>query len=84
MRPSELYKIRDELSGFYFDRAVTTFGLALEADLDRSSKNAKTTRQTERLREKTLNNWLDIKSQQFRDPATGGTPNSDQTGIVQL
>lgn len=52
-------------AAFCFDQAVTTFGRALEAELD--SVNEKTTKGTVRKRERILQKWLDVPLK-FKSP----------------
>jgi hypothetical protein len=64
-RPSDLFAVNGEYRRFCFDRAVTTFGLALEAELD--SITGKNEKSIERKRAMVLNKWLD-RPQQYRTP----------------
>lgn len=65
-RPSEIYDVEDAFEAFCFDRAVITFGLAVEHALHGvEGKNAK---EIERKQARELDKWLGRK-QQFRDPA---------------
>lgn len=82
-----MYGIKDELNAFYFDRAVTTFGHAIEAALHEASKDAKTTAKAQQARDKTLREWLDLGGPQFRDPAgtsSGVKASSESSGPVKI
>jgi hypothetical protein len=70
-RPSELYGITDTLHAFYFDRAVATFGLAVEADLTDAAEEAKTASSAKRKQDMRLAKWLREPDavQKFKDPA---------------
>lgn len=67
-RPSEVYHIHDEVVAFCFDRAVSTFGTALESALEEATRDAKTRAEAQRKATMVLNRWLDIPAQ-FADPA---------------
>jgi hypothetical protein len=74
-RPSELLHIEDELTAYYFDRAIFTFGKAVEAELERVSqqgkgKSKRTQAQINMARQQVLNRWVG-GPRQFRDPAAG-------------
>lgn len=72
-RPSDLLAIDDELTAYYFDRAVYTFGKALEAELDRVSqstgkgKQKKSQTQINMARSQVMNRWLG-PAPRYRDP----------------
>lgn len=36
--PSEVYRVEDELAAFYFDRAVSSFGQLVEADINKATQ----------------------------------------------
>jgi broad specificity phosphatase PhoE len=57
--------VHDELAAYCFDRAVLTFGLAVEHAVE--SVEGKTTKDTERKRQRELDRWLGTP-QKFRDP----------------
>lgn len=67
-RPSEVYAIHDEVAAFCFDRAVSTFGRGLEAELDKAVNEAKSQAEANRKHALVLNRWLD-QPQQFADPS---------------
>lgn len=73
-RPSEVYKISDELAAYCFDRAVQTFGDALAAELQ--SVEGKNKREIERKRQRILSKWIPESKasgvSQFRDPMQKG------------
>ena len=56
--PSELLCIEDPLVGYYLNRAVASYGLALENDIETSTRNAKTQSQADRKAALTLKKWL--------------------------
>ena len=62
-RPSEIYCITNEVAAYHLDRAVMLFGLSLEADLDKATKNAKNRKEAERKAALVLDRWL-------REPST--------------
>lgn len=72
-RPSEIYGIDDELTAWSFDRAVQTFGGALENRLREVTKKTKTQAAADRKAHAELDKWLssaDTKAVpgRFRDP----------------
>lgn len=72
-RPSELYGVEDELTAWSFDRAVQTFGQALEAAIRTATKKTKNQAAADRKAQQTLDKWLssaDTKAVpgRFRDP----------------
>lgn len=76
--PSDVYGIDDELTAWCFNRAVQTFGNALENALHEVSKKAKP-KQAEQAVQNKLNKWLssadpqEVRDKtQFRDPAVNG------------
>lgn len=79
--PSQRYQIKDEVAAFFFDRAVTLFGMAVEEDINQATKQAKTEQESQRKAGQILANWLGVK-QKFRDPAARVSP--DQSGPVSL
>jgi len=94
VRPSSIYELKG-LEAYYFDRAVTTFGLAVEAAMDEAAKGAKSTEKAERARQDELNRWLGVEREEtrFADPAaaaavatspTGGVVSSEVKGPVKL
>ena len=91
-RPSEILHIQDELHAYFMDRAITTFGMAVEAELDEASTNAKDSKKAVQARQRVLERWLDI-APKFRDPKAGvsaeaapqkGKATSAQNGAVVL
>lgn len=77
-RPSELIAVEDELAKFCLDRAVATFGLALENELNSVHfKDDKDGKKAERKRAQILRKWLPetMKASTgtgFRDPGGSG------------
>lgn len=75
VRPSDLYCVgeheRDPLR-FWFDRAVTTFGMTVEMDLERIGKKEKNEAAAERAVQLRLMKWLDfdgkLTNQRFAKP----------------
>lgn len=61
---------------FYFDRAVYTFGSALEAELEQAGqsrgKSKKTETQIAMGRQQVLTRWLGTGAGKFADPAKRG------------
>lgn len=67
--------VTDTLAAFYLDRAVFTFGRALEAELDKAGapgkgKQKRTDSQIQMAKMAVLNKWLGIN--RFADPAKRG------------
>ena len=73
-RPSEILGVDDQPMAFYFDRAVFTFGQALETELDKAGesrgKTKKTAGQVALARQQVIARWLG--AQKFADPANRG------------
>jgi hypothetical protein len=63
-----VYKIHDEVAAFCFDRAVSTFGRALENELDLAVRDAKKQSEADRKHKQVLHRWLNLP-QQFADPS---------------
>lgn len=73
VRPSVIYAIDDELVAWSFDRAVTTFGSALENKLHQVTEKSKNRTSGQRKAQQELDKWLssaDTKAApgRFRDP----------------
>jgi len=75
VRPSDLYKLEDEVTQWSFDRAVQTFGNALESKLQLVSRAAKKQKEAERKVERELDKWLSSADEEgtvtkgrFRNP----------------
>lgn len=68
--PSEILGLTDQPMAYYFDRAVFTFGRALEAELEQAAesrgKTKKTASQVAMARQTVMARWL--KLQRFADP----------------
>lgn len=67
-RPSELINIDSDWTAFCFDRAIATFGNALNHELESvEGKNAKTVQSK---REQVLRNWIPEarETRKFKDP----------------
>lgn len=80
-RPCDLYVIDGEFRRFCFDRAIVTFGTALEAELDGVSGKTEKAREVKRSR--MLDRWLDrpLKYRSISAPtkgsSSGPTPSTD-------
>lgn len=57
-RPSDLYGIEEEVTAWSFDRAVLTFGNALESKLQIVARSSKRQKEAERKVERELQKWL--------------------------
>jgi hypothetical protein len=68
-RPSQLMGLGKGPAAFYFDRAVTVFGQALEADLKATADSRKTESAKNMAVSMRMNTWIG-GAQQFRDPAS--------------
>lgn len=74
IRPSELYEIDEEVTAWSFDRAVLTFGNALESKLQILARSAKKQKEAERKVDRELTKWLssaddpNTKVRRFADP----------------
>lgn len=80
-----MYAIQGEFRRFCFDRAVLTFGSALEAELDSVEGKNEKTRNAKRSR--VLDKWLD-RPLKFRNPTatkavSGPDPVAPQADIEQ-
>jgi hypothetical protein len=75
-----LLSVENDAAAFYFDRAVYTFGVTFDADMEEATKSKgkkpDTPEQTKRKQENRLAKWLDDGStpraaqpKRFRDPA---------------
>lgn len=73
--PAELYFIQDEVTAWCFNRAVTTFGRELDADLANAESKAKNSRQANRMRKMVMDKWMTlgipdaVSGRKFADPA---------------
>jgi hypothetical protein len=72
-----MYGIQGEWRRFCFDQAVTTFGLALEAELD--SIKGKNEKAINTKRGRVLAQWLD-QPLKFREPQATSTQTSPTAG----
>ena len=72
--PSVLLGLTDQPTAYYFDRAVFTFGQALENELEKAGesrgKTKKTASQVAMARQNVLSKWL--KMERFADPSRKG------------
>lgn len=74
-KPSEILGVTSQPTAFYFDRAIYTFGTALEAEMEKAGasgggKNKKSDQQIAMAKQMVLNRWLG--TQKFADPAKRG------------
>ena len=58
VRPSALLCISDEVAAYHLDRAVTMFGMALEDDIQRHTRDAKDNKSAEAKARMVLDRWL--------------------------
>lgn len=77
VRPSELLSIAYELDAYFLDRAITTFGMSVEADLDKASTDAKNSKKAAQARARVLDKWLETETR-YRDPMAGQGPPAAQ------
>lgn len=73
LRPSDLLKLEDEVEAWTFDRAVLTFGNALESKLQLIARRAKKQKEADRKVAAELAKWLSSADGpsakgRFRDP----------------
>lgn len=64
-RPSDLFAIQGDFRRYIFDKAVATFGTALEAALDEVTGKTEKSRESKRAR--VLDRWLD-RELKYRSP----------------
>ena len=57
-RPSVMCGITDEVAAYCFDRAVTSFGLSLEADIEEGTHKAKNRTEAKKKAMLILDRWL--------------------------
>jgi hypothetical protein len=80
VRPSQFLAIENDVAAFYFDKAVYSFGVTFDADIEEHSKSRgkkpDTEEQTKRKREQRMARWLadgstpaSAQPRRFRDPA---------------
>jgi len=70
-RPSDLYAMQDEVLALYFDRAVYTFGVSVEADIHQVAETAKNDKQAKASAVRVLHKWLDQDKKmkgRYKDP----------------
>jgi hypothetical protein len=74
-RPSEVYGVTDEIAAWSFDRAVQTFGNALENRLREIADDAKNKKSAQMKIEREVDKWLNsdlpegvIPKGRFKDP----------------
>lgn len=72
--PSELLKIRNGITAFYFDRACWTFGSSVQNDLDEVDSNTKNAKSIPSAKRMVLDKWIPAPqgapvTGRFRDPA---------------
>lgn len=80
IRPSELYSIEEPVAALNFDKAVVTFGAALEEAIRKKTKKVKDQDEAERKAHDEVQRWIssadpvDSPSRnrsRFRDPMAG-------------
>lgn len=74
LSPSQILKATDdEVTAFFLDRAIGTFGAAVEADISTATKAAKSQQETQQIAAATLMKWLGVDPSNtpglFKDPA---------------
>ena len=69
-RPSDVYGITSPLTAYCFDSAVTTWGMALDHELDAAGAEAKDARTAQRSRDRVLRRFVPSTAH-YRDPAKG-------------
>lgn len=71
--PAELYFIKDEVAAWCFNRAVMTFGITLDNELEAAGQKAKSERGAKQRRTNILNKWMTMPGEEskgrFADPA---------------
>jgi hypothetical protein len=70
-RPSDLFKIKNAIHAFCFDRAVWKFGATLDSQLDAISEKAKKPASAKAKRQMLLTQWLAEPGAKgfYKDPA---------------
>ena len=66
--PSEVYHVEDEMAAFYFDRAVSSFGQLVEADIN-AAMEGKTGNAAQAAAQMALHKWLTQEQPRYADPA---------------
>lgn len=67
-RPSEVYGITSPLTAYCFDSAVTSWGMALDNELEAAGAEAKDGKTAQRARDRVLRRWVPSTAR-YRDPA---------------
>lgn len=67
-RPSAVYGIESPLSAYYFDSAVTTWGMTLDNELEAAGADAKDAKSSQRARDRVLRRFVPSTAR-YRDPA---------------
>lgn len=72
-RPSEILGLESKLEAYFFDRAVFYFGVAIDADVESSTRDAKTDKQRKVKQNMVMNRWGVAEGirNRFKDPAAG-------------
>lgn len=66
--PSQLYKVKDELAAFFFDRAVASFGSRIEREQQQAT-DGKSGKQAEMAANMVLVKWIpELVKGKFRTP----------------
>lgn len=82
--PSEIYRIKDEVTGWSFDRAVWLFGTTVESELAEAAHSAKKPQQAMFKQQQVLAKYK-LAELKFRDPMAGASikkPQADPTAVV--
>jgi hypothetical protein len=82
--PSEIYRIKDELTGWSFDRAVWVFGSTVESELEAAAHSAKKPQQQMFKQQQVLAKYK-LAEMKFRDPMAAANvkkPQADPNAVV--
>lgn len=69
-RPSEVYGFKSPLLAYWFDSAVTTWGMAFQNALDAAGSDAKDAQTAARARARIIRRWIPSQAQ-YRNPDGG-------------
>ncbi len=75
-RPSDLLRLSDGVLAYYFDRAVWTFGSAIQSEMDEAERKSKSSKSLPARQRMILNKWVPppggaTAKGRFKDPAAG-------------
>jgi len=68
VRPSTFLAVEEPLAAFYLDRAVASFGMAVETDLEKVGESRKSRQAKAMAVQSRMNTWLGPEGARFRDP----------------